>query len=192
MKSARVWIYRVLILASIALFITSWLIPWWRSNIQEAGMFTQIRPWGLEHNLGSYTEYMGGDPSLPFIFTILMWLYLALAIGALLLGAFMRERSLSIYPFDFSVPQWLIAAGGISYIVFILVFLVVAYVRTAGFGVVLKGVTYIVVPEFHLGAEAISDFEPGFYLACITGPLLVVLAALRGMVIGRPKSKSQE
>jgi hypothetical protein len=191
MRSSRVWLFRILILATVALFLVSWLIPWWRSNIQEAGMFVQIRPWGLEHNLGSYTQYMGGDASMPVFFAPLMWLYLVLAIGALLAAAFMKDRIVEVLEaFDLSVPQTLIVLVGLSYIVFVLVFLIYAKMRTGSFGVEFMGISYITIEGFHLGAEAISRLQPGFYLACVVGPLCLVLALLRGAILGKAKGKA--
>jgi hypothetical protein len=188
MKRSRIWLFRALILAAVGLFLASWLIPWWRSNIQEAGLFVQIRPWGLEHNLGSYTQYMGGDPGLPAFFTVLMWLYLVLAIGALLVSAFVKEKIITLLDaFDFSLPQWLILIVGVSYIIFVLVFLFYARLRTAAFGVEFLGISYITIEGFHLGAEAISRLQPGFWLACVVGPSCILLAVLRDIIAGRPK-----
>jgi len=183
----RVWLFHVLVLVAAALFVVSWVIPWWRSNIQEAGMFVQIRPWGLEHTLGNYVEYMGGDPRMPGFFAPLMWAYLVLAIAALLVSLFLKERTIKIGKFAFSLPQFLVFAVGASYIIFALVFLVYAYIRVSALGVEFLGISYVTIPEFHLGAESISDFEPGFKVACVVGPLCVVLALLRDKIIGKPK-----
>ncbi len=183
----RVWLFRVLILAAAALFVVSWIIPWWRCNIQESGLFVQIRPWGLEHNLGNFVIYMGGDPSMPGFFAPLMWTYLVIAVGALLASLFLKERTLTIKKSTFSLPQFMIFLVGLSYIVFVLVFLGYAYFRVSALGVEFLGISYVTIPEFHLGAESISDFEPGFKVACFVGPLCVVLALLRNKIMGLPK-----
>ncbi len=183
----RVWLFRVLVLVAAALFAVSWVIPWWRSNIQESGLFVQIRPWGLEHNLGNFVIYMGGDPNMPGFFAPLMWAYLVVAIAVLLVSLFLKERTLKVFKFAFSLPQFLVFAVGVSYIIFALVFLVYAYIRVSALGVEFLGISYVTIPEFHLGAESISDFEPGFKVACFVGPLCVVLALLRDKIIGKPK-----
>ncbi len=183
----RVWLFRVLVLAAAALFVVSWLIPWWRCNIQESGLFVQIRPWGLEHNLGNFVMYMGGDPSMPGFFAPLMWAYLVIAIGALLVSLFLKERTLTIKKRQFSLPRFIVFLVGLSYIVFVLVFLAYAYLRVSALGSEFIGIGYVTIPEFHLGAESISDLEPGFKVACFVGPLLVVLALLRNKILGPAK-----
>lgn len=184
MGSFRVWLFRVLVLVAAGLFLVSWLIPWWRSNIQEVGLFVQIRPWGLEHNLGYYMQYMGDDPSMPAFFTPLMWLYLALAMAALLFSMFVEGRTVRLGTFELSLPQVLIAGVGLSYIFVAVVFVIYAYMRMAALDIMFVGTSYIVIEDFGLGAEAISDLEPGFWLACAVGPLCVVLALLRNIIIG--------
>ncbi len=183
----RVWLFRVLVLAAAALFVVSWVIPWWRSNIQESGLFVQIRPWGLEHNLGNFVIYMGGDPNMPGFFAPLMWAYLVVAVAALLVSLFLKERIIKISKFAFPLPQFLIFVVGLSYIIFVLVFLIYAYIRVSALGVEFLGISYVTIPEFHLGAESISDFEPGFKVACFVGPLCVVLALLRDKIIGKAR-----
>ena len=184
MGSFRVWLFRVLVLVAAGLFLVSWLIPWWRSNIQEAGLFVQIRPWGLEHNLGYYMQYMGDDPSMPAFFAPLMWLYLALAIAALLFSMFVEGRTVRLGTFELSLPQVLVAGVGLSYIFVAVVFVIYAYMRMAALDILFVGTSYIVIEDFGLGAEAISDLEPGFWLACVVGPLCVVLALLRNIIVG--------
>jgi hypothetical protein len=184
MGSLRVWLFRVLVLLAAGLFLVSWLIPWWRSNIQEAGLFVQIRPWGLEHNLGYYMQYMGDDPSMPAFFAPLMWLYLVLAIGALLVSMFVEGRSVRLGTFELSLPHVLIAGVGLSYIFVAVVFVIYAYMRMAALDILFVGTSYITIEHFELGAEAISDLEPGFWLACAAGPVCVVLALLRNVITG--------
>ncbi len=183
----RTWVFRLLALAGGALFIVSWLIPWWRANIQEAGMYVQIRPWGLEHTLGSYVQYMGGDPSMPPFFAPLMWAYLVVAIAVLLVSLFVKEMTLKVGKWAFPLPSFLVFAVGVSYIIFVVVCAGYAYIRTSEFGVALVGVSYIVIGEFELGTEAISGFQPGYYLACVVGPVLAVLGLLRNKIVGKPK-----
>ncbi len=183
----RAWLFRILVLAASALFIVSWLLVWWRCNIQESGLFVQIRPWGLEHNLGTFVQYMGGDPGMPAFFAPLMWAYMVIANAVLLLSLFLKERTLKVLKFAFSLPQFLIFAVGVSYIIFAVVFLVYAYIRVTGYGIDFIGIGYVTIPEFHLGAEAISDFEPGFKIGVFVGPLCVLLALLRNKIIGKPK-----
>jgi hypothetical protein len=183
-------------LAAAVLFVLSWLQPFWRSNIQESGMFVQIRPYGLEHNLGNYVQYMGGDPRMPGFFAPLMWAYLIIALAVLLVGIFVKDIPVRLgklgsrlprWLMRLSLPQWLIGGVGVSYIVFVLVFLVYAYIRVSAIGVQFVGESYITIPEFELGAEAISAFEPGFWLACVVGPSLLALGLLRNKIIGNPK-----
>ncbi len=124
---------------------------------------------------------------MPGFFAPLMWAYLVVAVAVLLVSLFLKERTLKVKNFAFSLPRFLVFAVGASYIIFALVFLVYAYIRVSTLGVEFLGISYVTIPEFHLGAESISDFEPGFKVACFVGPLCVVLALLRDKIIGKPK-----
>ena len=113
-----------------------------------------------------------------------MWLYLALAIAALLFSMFVEGRTVRLGTFELSLPQVLIAGVGLSYIFVAVVFVIYAYLRMAALSILFVGTSYITIEGLHLGAEAISDLEPGFWLACVVGPLCVVLALLRNIIVG--------
>lgn len=133
---------------------------------------------------------------MPWFFAPLMWLYLVLALAALVVGMFVKDITVKLGKFwswlpkwvtRMSLPQWLVAGVGVSYIIFVLVFLSYAYIRVNDMGVLLVGTSYIVVGGFELGAEALADFEPGFYLASVVGPLCLLLGLLRNRIVGIPK-----
>jgi hypothetical protein len=195
MGSAKVWLFRALVLVAGGLMLFSWLQIWWRADIQEAAMYVNIRPWGLEHTLGSYVQYLGTDPSMPAFFAPLMWGYLGICLVVLLVGMFVKDMTVklgklgSLLPkwlMRLPLPVWLVGGVGVSYIVFAVTCAIVAYVRTSEFGMSLIGETYLVIGDFELGTLAIAGFQWGFWLACAVGPLLVVLALLRSKIIGKP------
>jgi hypothetical protein len=199
MGSFKVWLFRVLLLVAAGLMLLSWLQVWWRADIQEAAMYVNIRPWGLEHTLGSYIQYLGSDPSLPAFFAPLMWAYLGICLVLLLVSMFIKDIPVklgklgSILPkwlMGLPLPQWLIGGVGVSYVVFVITCALVAYIRVSEFDMALIGETYLVIGHFELGTLAISGFQWGFWLACAVGPLLIVLGLLRGKIIGRPALKA--
>jgi hypothetical protein len=133
---------------------------------------------------------------MPGFFAPLMWAYLVVALAVLLVGMFVKDITVRLgklgtllprWLMRLSLPQWLVGGVGVSYIIFVVVFLIYAYIRISDMGVLLVGTSYIVVGGFELGAEALANFEPGFYLACVAGPLCLVLGLLRNKIIGRPK-----
>jgi hypothetical protein len=195
MGSAKAWVFRLLVLIAGGLMLFSWLQVWWRADIQEAGMYVNIRPWGLEHTLGSYVQYLGADPSMPAFFAPLMWAYLGICLILLVVSMFAKDVRVSVGKLNVIVPrwlkrlplpQWLIGGVGVSYIVFAVTCAIVAYVRTAEFGMSLIGETYLVIGDFELGTLAIAGFQWGYWLACAVGPALVILALLRSRMTGTP------
>jgi hypothetical protein len=194
MGGLRDWLYRVLILVCGGLMLLSWLQPWWRSDIQEAGMYVQIRPWGLENTLGSYIQYLGSDPNMPAFFAPLMWGYLGIALVVLLIGMFVKDLAVNLgklgtwlprWLMKLPLPVWLIGGVGVSFIVFVVTCASIAYFRTSEFGINLIGQSYITIGDFELGTLAISGFQWGYFLACFVGPALVVLSLLRSKIIGK-------
>ncbi|MDD4924122.1 MAG: hypothetical protein PHF74_04730 [Dehalococcoidales bacterium] len=188
MGNARVWIFRFLILAVSAFLVWTWLQPWWELYIREASFYMQIRPWGLSHNLGNYIVYLPGA-EMPAFFAPIMWTYLGLAVAALFYSMFVKDKKFNIWKLRFNLPTFIIGLVGISYIVVVITAVIVAYIRTADFGVLLIGHTYIELGEFPVGANGIADLQQGYWMACAAGPLLLILAILRNIIIGRKKGQ---
>jgi hypothetical protein len=132
---------------------------------------------------------------MPAFFAPLMWVYLGLAIALLFVGMFVKDITVKLgklgarlprWLMRLPLPQWLILGVGVSYVVFVVTCAIVAYVRTAEFGMLLIGETYLVIGDFELGTLAIAGFQWGYWLACAVGPALVVLALARNKITGKP------
>ncbi|MFC1875122.1 hypothetical protein ACFLY3_03105 [Chloroflexota bacterium] len=191
MSNARVWLFRFLLLAAGAFFVWTWFQPWWESVIREAPFWIQIRPWGLEHNLGPYVVYIPElKQPMPAFFAPAMWVYLGLSIAAILFSLFAKNKQFNIWKLRFNLPSFLIGVIGLSYIVIAAAAYVLGSIRTAAMGVFFRGTTYVEIDLFPVGANADSDLTLGFWLACAVGPLLVILALLRNKIIGTSKIES--
>ena len=186
MSNARVWLFRVLILAATGLMLLSWFMPWWSTWIMRLNNLVQIRPWGLEHDLGVLAEYISGS-EMPAFFAPAMWTYLGIGIAALLFSLWVKDRNVRLLRKNFNLPKFIIGLIGFSYIVVVVLAVIVAAIRTGDFfGLKLIGSTHIDMGE-PLITDADSGLLSGYWLACGVGPLLIVLALLRNKIIGKTK-----
>lgn len=185
-SSSRLWSFRALTVAGGGLLLLSWFLPWWRAVILELQRYVVIRPWGLEHNLGDFADYIK-TATLPSWFAPLMWAYLGVSIVVLLFSLFAPEKRLRLGKFSLSLPQILVAGIGVSYIVVVLVAAVYASIRVDEFWhIKLIGKTYVQVGEIERSYVE-TGFELGYWLACTVGLLLLVLGLLRNKIVGEPK-----
>ena len=107
---------------------------------------------------------------------------------ALLVSMFITNKAFKVMGIKFRLPALIVGLVGFSYIVVVVTCFVIAKIRTGEYfgGVNLIGYTYIDLGEPYMsGADA--GFLPGYWLACLVGPLLVVLAFLRSKIVGAPK-----
>jgi len=183
MSTVRSWLFRILVIIAAGFMVYSWLQPWWRCEISRINGWIVIHPWGLEHNMQAFSEYMKGA-EMPGFFAPLMWIYLGLCILALLVALFIKNKNIKLLGKEFNLPNFIISLVGLSYIVVVIVAVIFAAIRTGDFyGTKLIGVTRI-----NLGGEMVSDatanLQTGYWLACAAGPLLVLLALLRNKIIG--------
>jgi hypothetical protein len=169
--------------------LLSWSTPWWRAVILEIDRYIQIRPWGLEHNLGDFAGYIAGA-EMPAWFAPFMWTYLGICVLLLLASLFAKEKGIRFGKFELSLPQALIMGVGLSYIVVVVVAAVYASIRLGDYwDVKLIGRTYVQIGDVeHSYVE--TGFLFGYWLACAVGPLCVVLGLLRNKIIGNPKPLS--
>ncbi len=192
MSSSRIWILRVLTLAGAGLMLFSWFQPWWTAyvvELKENGV--TIFPYAMEvsSTLRDYPQWLLGS-EMPGWFFPLMWVYLALCMAALLFSLFASDESkVGLGKFGLALPQALVGAVGLSYIVFVMVFVIVVAVRSTGFyGASLQGSVFVRMAEHEGAAQSYVDtgLQFGYWLACAVGPLLVVLVLLRDKITGKP------
>lgn len=191
-SNARVWLFRVLVVAAAGVMLVAWFLPWWTIDIEQFGHdIVQIRPWGLEisEQMGDFAILLKGVP-MPSWFAPFMWAYLGLCMIALLIGAFVRGRAIRIGKFKITLSQLLIGGVGFSYIVAGIVAAVYASVRMkSSFGVPLQGRAFI-----DLGDPIVTFVDtrllPGYYLIYVAALLFLVLAFLRDKITGEPEPKA--
>ena len=183
MSSTRVWLFRGLIIISIALILVSWFQPWWAADIFELSKNAVIiHPWGLEQHVGEIGYLPGSE--MPAYFAPLMWIYLGLVIALLLFSLFARDKEFNIWKFRFTIPSFIIGFVGFSYIIIVVLAVIVAAIRTGEQqGLHLIGTTFI--PEPYPGSDVTGRLEIGYWLACSAGPLLIILSLLRSRIIGK-------
>ena len=184
MGNARTWLYRVMVLLVIALMIVSWLLPWWRAVIIAIDNYVQIRPWGLETDLGTYASYISAG-QMPGWFAPFMWAYLGIAVLAALVSLFLKDKAFKILKFKFNLPTFITGMVGVSYIVVAIVFLIFAAIRTGDFyGIHLIGHSFFTL-EHPVESDVEAKLLLGFWLVCATGPLFVILSLLRNKITGK-------
>lgn len=183
------WEFRLLLIVAIALMLVSWFMPWWSINVYEIGKDAAvIHPWGLETNLRESEANLIKSANMPSWFAPMMFGYLAIVIGVLVYSLFAKRKDFKVANFNIIIPNMLIAAAGLSYVVVVVTAVVYAAIRTSEFfgGVNLIGYTYIDFGEpYYSGADA--GLLPGYWLACVVGPTLIALGLLRSKILGPAK-----
>ncbi|GAI56414.1 unnamed protein product, partial [marine sediment metagenome] len=177
--------FRILVLAAAGLMLVSWFMPWWAASILELGeAAVVIRPWGLEADLREMNPMIAGS-DMPVWFAPLMWTYLGICIGLLLLSLLVKGKAFSLGKFRFSLPKVLIGGVGLSYIVVVVLAVIIAAIRTGDFyNVKLIGYSFVSLGEsYESGIE--SGLQFGYWLASGVGSLLIVLALFRNKIVGK-------
>ncbi len=198
MTISRVWLFRVLVLAVAGLMLLSWFWDWWHVNIYEIrDRAVVIHPWGLEKNVGAEYGTLIKDADMPPWFAPFMWSFLGVCMLALLIGMFVKDTPVRLGRLGAIVPRWLkrlplpawlIFGVGVAYIVCVIVAIVYAKIRTAQFwDLQLIGYSFIDLGYPYVsGADA--GMQIGYWLACIVGPLFVILALYRHKILARKLS----
>ena len=185
MGSLRVWLFRISVLAVAGLMLLSWFMPWWSCDIEA--LFVEdaaiIHPYGLEVNQ-TVTGYLEKFSEMPGYFAPLIWLYLGLFLSAILIGVWIKDKSIGLFGRQFNLSKLIIGIAGFSYILVVVLAMVIAAIRTGEAGLDLLGRTFVV-----MGTEEASWISArllwGYWLACAVGPILIVLALLRNKIVGK-------
>ena len=184
----RPWLFRVLVVAGGSVMFMSWMMPWWRAYIDQLDRWVAIRPWGLEHNLGDFADYIK-NAAMPTWFAPLMWAYLVVSIALLLFSLFAPQKAIRLGKFKMSLPQLLVVGVGLAYIVCVVVAFVYASMRMDEFWhLKMIGKTYVELGEIEKGYVE-SNLLTGYWLACAAGSLLVIVGLLRGWIVGKPQPR---
>ncbi len=195
MNKARVWLFSGLVIILAGLLAFTFFQPWWVCHVESsaAGIHdVTVYPYGLDGGgLEGYFKLMpegGKEVAMPAWFTPAMYVYLGLALAALLVGAFLRNKNIKVFGRTINLSRWLILIVGISYIIVVIAAVVMVKVRNEAMGLPFLGAKVgIDLGQFamwHIVLDATASLQIGFWLACAVGPLLVAVALLKNKIIG--------
>lgn len=188
-NQARVWTFRGLVLVGTAWLLYSWFLPWWSLDIHMLRAdAVVVRPWGEESNLGAW-QVVFDLPQMPAFFAPFAWIYLGLCIILLLSSLLVKEKRINRGRFDFFLPQAIIGAAGLAYIVVpavaaIVIAILLRQYEVRGVTVPLQGTVFLDIGEMW-ASDVTSRLRLGYWLAWGAGIFLIVLALLRQRIIGR-------
>lgn len=192
-NSTRTMLYGLLTLAGAGLFLYAWFQPWWNAYVvalKENGV--TIFPYAMVvgSTLKDYPQWLVGS-EMPAWFFRLMWVYLAASMAVVLISLFVSDKArVGVGRLKFSLPQVLVGGVGVSFIVFVVVFVGVIAMRAPQFyNAPLQGSVFVHMAEHEGNAESYveTSLQMGYWLAGAAGPLLVVLALFRDKIIGQTR-----
>ncbi len=196
MGISRVWLFRGFIVVCALLVLISWNMPWWTANIYEISPeAVQIRPWGLENNVGAEYGPLISKANMPPWFAPFMWSFLAILLISLALSLVAPEVLVNLGPLNIIVPKWvqrralpswLCGGVGIAYCVCVLVMAIYASQRTPEFwDTPFIGTTHISLGDSY-NSDVTTSLQPGYFLAWGVGIALTVMAIYRHKFLGIP------
>ncbi len=201
MSSARVWIFRFLILIGIAGFVISFaILPWWSLSIDMVPGLQwplSIHPYGLDDSaiweLMKSLPMGGEEAMMPAWFTPAMWLYFGLAVLALLAAIWFsfKNKQIGLFGKKFSLTSFLLFGVGVSYIVVIVAFVLVASMRLEAVGINFLGETFVDLGHYAVWSISTTTFGVlrfGTYLTAGTALFLLILAFLRPIIAGKQQA----
>ncbi len=180
----RIWIFRMLVIASSALMISSFYMPWWiavfTKGLSSSTGSVDIYGWGLSHSLTLLAGYVTEDVT-PLYQSIIAWVYMGISVCLALGSTWLKSKK----------GQLILGGIGAVYMLYtaIAVFVVISN-RIAYDHIPLQGSTVITLQNQMDFITVESGLCPGYYLAYAAGGLLIVLALIRGMIAGKTTKKS--
>jgi hypothetical protein len=185
MSNLRTWIFRGLVIIVAALIVVSWMGPWWTVDITGGVKLPEavvVHPYGLTLDVAEFEGFVQGA-TMPGFFSPLMWTYFGLSILALIFSLFVKNKELKILKIRGSLSSWIIGIVGFSCIVVVIAAATMISIRAADyFDMKLLGTLEI---YDHPITYATGTLEFSYWLACATGPLLIILALLRNKITGQ-------
>lgn len=188
MSSSRNWIFRGLTVAGLGLWLYAWFQPWWLAYIeelQEIGVVIYPYAMNISGTLRSYPQWIVGA-EMPTWFWPLMWIYLAVCIGALVMSLFSSaEDKVSIGKLKLSMPQLLVGFAGLAFITYVVVFVIVVALKAPQFnGVPLQGHVFISMNE-HTESYVNTALQPGYWTACGAALFVFLSALFHKIIVGK-------
>lgn len=189
-RSLRLWLFSALVVGAAGLMLYSWFSPWWGARISDLSGTDHIlmRPWGVEIAAAEIRTYANSSLySMPAFFAPLMWLYLGVCMLALAVSLFVGKQ-ITLGRFKLSLAQVLIGIVGLSYLIAVGTALVVANVKAGGGGVSFLGTSVVPNPMTGGSTRVTGALKLGYWLAIVAGVLLVALAVLRNIIVGKART----
>jgi hypothetical protein len=135
----------------------------------------------------------GAEAEMPVWFTPAMWLYFGIVVLALLAAIWFsfKNKTFGLFGKKFNLTSFLLFGVGVSYVVVIIAFILVASMRLKAVGIDFLGETFVELGSFAVWDISTTTFgalRSGTYLAGATALLLLILAFLRNLIVGKQES----
>ena len=190
-SSASVWIFRLLLVAAAAFMVYSWFQPWWSAKVAviPGDNHLVLHPWGVKAvaQVRANTDISAFSMPFPGLFAGSMWAYLAVCVLALVASLFV-DRQISLGRFRVPLAVVLIGLVGLSYMVAVGLAYGIGELKAGWAGANFIGKSMVKEPQSGAKIKMTSDLQIGYWLALGAGAALFVLALLRGLFVGRPRT----
>eukprot|EP01013_Petalomonas_cantuscygni_P012637 TRINITY_DN26559_c0_g1_i1.p1 TRINITY_DN26559_c0_g1~~TRINITY_DN26559_c0_g1_i1.p1 ORF type:complete len:202 (-),score=12.92 TRINITY_DN26559_c0_g1_i1:106-711(-) len=183
------WIFRLLVVAGAAFMLYSWFMPWWGADIAvlPGGDHLLMRPWGIEVAGQVRVNADASLWSMPWFFEPFMWTYLTVCMLILAVSLFLKRR-VSLGRMSLSLAAILIALVGLSYLIAVGLAYGIGELRAQAAGSVFVGESTVEHAMTGNKVKMEAALKDGYWLALAAGPVLIVLALLRGLFVRDPKA----
>lgn len=195
MNTARVWIFRALVLIGAGTFVYSFFAPWWiaRCSSAVAGDGDVIvHPYGLDDGgFGGYFELMpghGSEVAVPDWLIILIWVFFGAALLGLLLGIIFNKKTIPLFGKNLNISRWAVGLVGILYLLVAGAGMAFAYSKINALGLPFIGNAWVDLGSFamwKIELDVTAWIPFGYYLALGTGVYLLLLGIFRNLIVGK-------
>ena len=187
--SAGVWIFRVLVVAAAAYMVYTWFAPWWGAKVAvlPGEDHLVLHPWGVEAVAQIRANADESLYSMPWFFAPFMWTYLTVCMLALAASLFV-DRTVSIGRIKLPLATVLIGLVGVSYFACVSLAYAVGELRAGWAGSNFIGKSMIHNSTIDAKIKMTSALKIGYWLALYSGPALIFLALIRGLLVRKPKA----
>lgn len=195
MNTARVWIFRALVLIGAATFVISFFQPWWIAHTESsvAGIHdVVIHPYGLDAGglEGYFTLLPGGgvEVAVPAFLIIIIWVFFGAALAAMLLGIIFNKATIPLFGKRLNISRWAVGLVGLIYIVVCIAAVLFAMPKIAALNIPFTGSAFVHVGEFamwKIELDVTAWIPFGYWLAIGTGVYLIAIALLRNKIVGK-------
>jgi hypothetical protein len=191
MTNIRAWLFRILVLAAGGLFVYTWFQPWWKAFIEYYGRDAfVIWPYGFESYAPPQYAFMmrGAADVMPAWFTPAMWVVFGLLLAALLFSLFASsKKGVSLGKFRISMPTIITTVVGVAFIAIpVAAYIVISHFTNSLFDVGINDKLFIALDD-HDQSWIYLSLQSNYWLAYISGPVLLVLTVLRRFIVGKDK-----